>query len=210
MPITSKNVSAGETRALRIKVGKRLAIARKAAGLSQRQLAEAVGATEGSIGHYEKGRRSLPPEVAMRIAPYLHTTPEYLLWGNDSRKVGGMPLSGVIGRAGIVSPMGQEDAEMVPIPPGGTSTDLLAYRIQTPTLGRFAPGDIIYTQSETSNLDDCFGRMCLVELEDGRTLLRTVQPGDTPGLVTLTANGASEMRNLRIATCRPVRYAAFA
>ncbi len=45
---------------------------RKKAGLTQRELAEAVGITEQAIGHYEVGRRNLNVSLAKKIAKVLN------------------------------------------------------------------------------------------------------------------------------------------
>lgn len=59
----------------RKKIGENLAAARKAAGLSQKELAKKVGCSQGSIAHYEAGRRSLPCEMIKIMASALDTMP---------------------------------------------------------------------------------------------------------------------------------------
>lgn len=44
---------------------------RKKAGLTQQELAEAIGITEQAIGHYEMGRRQLSVPIAKKIAKAL-------------------------------------------------------------------------------------------------------------------------------------------
>lgn len=44
---------------------------RKAKGLTQAQLADAVGLTEGAIRHYESGIRAVKPELLVEIAKVL-------------------------------------------------------------------------------------------------------------------------------------------
>lgn len=44
---------------------------RKAKGLTQAQLADAVGLTEGAIRHYESGIRAVKPELLVEIANVL-------------------------------------------------------------------------------------------------------------------------------------------
>lgn len=47
---------------------------RKAKGLTQAQLAEAVGLTEGAIRHYESGIRAVKPELLEEIAKELEVS----------------------------------------------------------------------------------------------------------------------------------------
>lgn len=44
---------------------------RKKAGLTQQELADAIGITEQAIGHYEVGRRQLSVSIAKKIAKVL-------------------------------------------------------------------------------------------------------------------------------------------
>ena len=47
---------------------------RKAKGLTQAQLADAVGLTEGAIRHYESGIRAVKPELLEEIAKALEVS----------------------------------------------------------------------------------------------------------------------------------------
>ena len=51
--------------------GERIRRFRKARGLTQAQVAEAIGATEGAVRHYEKGVRTPGPEQLAAIAEVL-------------------------------------------------------------------------------------------------------------------------------------------
>lgn len=61
-------------------VGRRLARARQAAGLTQAELAEQAGVSYQEISHYEHGRRKPPIDRALRIAAILGEDPAKL-WG---------------------------------------------------------------------------------------------------------------------------------
>lgn len=52
-------------------LGERIAIKRKAIGLSQQQLAAALGITQGAVGHIESERRAMPVHVLVGIAAAL-------------------------------------------------------------------------------------------------------------------------------------------
>ncbi len=59
--------------------GERIAILLKENGMSQRELAMRVGATESAISKYIKGEREPRAELLANIATVLKTTSEYLL-----------------------------------------------------------------------------------------------------------------------------------
>lgn len=68
-------MSKGET-------GKRIQSLLKSSGMTQRELAERVGATESAVSKYISGDREPRAEVLANIATALSTTVEYLL-GKD-------------------------------------------------------------------------------------------------------------------------------
>ena len=52
-------------------VGKNIRRYRKSRGMTQAQLAEAVGLTEGAVRHYESGVRAVKPELLESISAAL-------------------------------------------------------------------------------------------------------------------------------------------
>lgn len=52
---------------------------RRALGLTMKELAAAVGVSEGAISHYEIGRREPDPDMLNRMANTLGVTVDYLL-----------------------------------------------------------------------------------------------------------------------------------
>ena len=58
--------------------GERIRRFRKARGMTQAQVAEAIGATEGAVRHYEKGVRTPSEEQLAAIAGVLDVSPEAL------------------------------------------------------------------------------------------------------------------------------------
>ena len=58
-------------------VGENIRRYRKSRGMTQAQLAEAVGLTEGAVRHYESGIRAVKPELLESISAALaYTHPE--------------------------------------------------------------------------------------------------------------------------------------
>jgi len=71
---------------------KRLAELRKAEGLTQVQVAQKLGITQGSYAHYERGLRRVPLEMIPKIAAAIGTDEEGLL-GLQPKKGKRGPLS---------------------------------------------------------------------------------------------------------------------
>ena len=69
-------------------IASRLKTARKAAGLTQKQLAQATGLTQGAIEKVENGKNRRPRKLK-KIADVLGVSPSWLLLGEE----GDFPLS---------------------------------------------------------------------------------------------------------------------
>ncbi|MBF8378516.1 helix-turn-helix transcriptional regulator [Alicyclobacillus mali] len=63
--------------------GERLERLRIQQGLSQDQLAEAVGLTRAAVSHYEKGRRRPDFDTVRKLADFFHVSTDYLLGLTD-------------------------------------------------------------------------------------------------------------------------------
>lgn len=62
-------------------VGERIALARKVAGMKQKDLAEAIGVIPRTVQNYENGR--IPWDHLDEIATVLHRSKDWLLYGVD-------------------------------------------------------------------------------------------------------------------------------
>lgn len=62
-------------------VGKRIAVLRRKAGLSQATLAKQLGLSASAIGMYEQGRREPSLDVLVSISLLFGVTTDYLLTG---------------------------------------------------------------------------------------------------------------------------------
>lgn len=52
-------------------------------GLSQQALADRAGISQPQVQRLEKSKRKLTKEWATKLAPHLHTTPEFLIFGSE-------------------------------------------------------------------------------------------------------------------------------
>ena len=70
-------------------IGARIAIARKANGFNQDQLAEAVGVHKQTISRWESGKRAPNGEEVRLIAETLNCSADFILGLTDTLKIGG-------------------------------------------------------------------------------------------------------------------------
>lgn len=68
----------------RMPYGKRIRAARKATGITQKQLAEKIGVAEITIQQYERGIRTPKVDTLQRIAAALETSIDSLLNGEET------------------------------------------------------------------------------------------------------------------------------
>lgn len=58
---------------------------REDADLTQFQMGEAINLPQRTYAYYEKGERTIPPEVLIALAKYHKTTVDYILGLTDKR-----------------------------------------------------------------------------------------------------------------------------
>ena len=74
------------TRRKATEFGERLAALREQRGISQSQLAEAMGVTQGSVARWEKRSVAMPPEQMVKLAHVLGISVRTLLGESDAPK----------------------------------------------------------------------------------------------------------------------------
>ena len=67
-------------------LGERVKNLRKQHGMSQSDLADAIGISYAQIGRYENKGAQPPAETLKKIASVLEVSPDYLLYGNADEK----------------------------------------------------------------------------------------------------------------------------
>ena len=68
-------------------IGSRIALARKAAGYNQDQLADAVGVHKQTISRWESGKRAPNGEEIRQIVTFLHCSADFILGLSDTLKL---------------------------------------------------------------------------------------------------------------------------
>lgn len=179
--------------------GARLRALRLARSLSQGELARRIGRHQTSIGPYERGEYAPPRTVLERLAQALDTTPEYLLFGRDPRRIA-LPVIGRAGPGGLV-------VELAPTtPPVRLADELLAALLiaDDGMAPRLRAGQIALVRASAMPAGDCLGRDAVVELEDGRRLLRQVLPGAEPARFDLALASGATLRAIAVVRAQPV------
>ncbi len=176
--------------------GARLRWLRRAKGMTQVELARRVGRHQTVIGPYERDEYMPARETVERLARVLETSPEYLLFGRDAERPR-VPIMGRVGEGGLLlsgPPEGRESLRL-------RYEVLLAYRVEGDAMiPVYPPGSILLAaRGEAADAAELLGRDALVELEDGRVLLRRLLPAARPDRFDLGAYNAPVLREARVA-----------
>jgi transcriptional regulator with XRE-family HTH domain len=71
-----------------IELGKRIAGARRACGMTQQELADTLGIAQQTLAHYEVGRSRVPASLLPALAEHLMFSLEELLCRSNARNAG--------------------------------------------------------------------------------------------------------------------------
>lgn len=182
----------------RASLGARLRVLRVARGLSQGDLARLVGRHQTVIGPYERDEYAPSREIVERLASALGTSPEYLLFGREPRR-STIDAVGRVGAAGLVA---IDDAHL---PVSLAAARLVALRVEDETMApTFRAGQWVLIERTAAAPGACLGRDGILELHDGRQLLRRLLPAATPGRFDLAAYNAPLLSAVAVQAARPV------
>jgi DNA-binding XRE family transcriptional regulator len=170
--------------------------ARKAAGLSQDALAEAVESGRSTIVKLEKGILPMSEAWAKRLAPALGVRPDQL-WSGPQ-----IPIVGYVGAGQRV--YAYEDmldaGETIDRPPM-TAGDLFAVEVKGDSMLPLAEEGwhIVYTAEATVDEAMVLNRVCVVQLdEDESMMVKRVVKGSKPYHYHLLSTNAAMVEDVRL------------
>lgn len=192
-------------------LAKRIAAIRMSAGLDQTEFGEAVGVSQSTVGRWERG--SEPKiDVLQRIADFAGTTVERLTGVEQllRQTPEQIPVVGYVGAGAQVLPyddyapgQGMDYVER----PAGVSGRAVAVEIQGDSLYPFAEEGwrLIYTGEQTLLEEDVLNRVCVVQLADGRMLVKKVLRGSAPQRYHLMSSNAPLIEDVEIVWAAKVK-----
>lgn len=187
--------------------GTRLRERRKAKGLTQAQIAQAAGRTSAAVSNWERDENEPDSPTLNKVADRLDTTPAYLLWGSEeSADPAKVPVAGSIRAGGVVTVRSATAPEMAPRTPGLGARAVVALHVEdVHNVPVYRPGDLVYIAADDGHSPTEFvGEDVVVELNDGRRLLRQLLPGPAADSYTLRAWAGAELVGVAVTTVWPV------
>lgn len=162
-------------------IGDKIRDARKAAGLTQRQLAEKIKVSNTSISNWEKGVSSPDPDTIQNLCWALEVQPNYFFNIDFSAlpdnvfSLPGMREWKVLGGTACGNPLYMElDGETV-LAPDNIDADFVFRCVGDSMIGaRILDGDIVFVKS--GNVEN--GQIAVVRIEDSYSLKRIYKGED--------------------------------
>ena len=150
--------------------------------LSQDELAEKSGLSTGYLSRMERGERNVSLKNLAKLSQALGV-PERELVPDAERTV---PLVGYVS-AGVANFFDLEQVSLDEVPAPENATDkTVAVEIRGDSLGSFFDRWIaFYDDVRRPVTPDLLGHLCIVRLEDGRTLIKKLTKGSISGTYTL-------------------------
>jgi transcriptional regulator with XRE-family HTH domain len=180
----------------RLKKARELAGFRKAA-----DAARALGIAYSTYAGHENGvRGAFKIDDAVRYAKRCRVNLEWLLTGHgDPGRLKGVPVVGYVGAGAEVFPEDVEGQSERVDPPAGADSDCVALMIRGDSMHPIGDGWLIFYKRDHDGVpDDCIGRLCVVKVLDGPTLLKEIHRGKSTKLWTLHSWNAPARENVRV------------
>lgn len=170
-----------------MKIGSRIAKARRAAGMSQQELADKIGTGQTTISSWERERTEPTRDDVQRVAKALNIPLTDLEIGDVAKRDLLVKVVGYVGAgdAAHFYDEAQGPLDMVQAPPNATELTVASI-IRGPSIGRNFDGwTVYYDEVREPVREDHLGRLCVVGLPDGRVLVKWIHASRTPGIYHL-------------------------
>ncbi|WP_164867842.1 helix-turn-helix domain-containing protein [Rhodovarius crocodyli] len=180
----------------------RIKALRKAAGMTQQDLADHIGVDKTTIWRYETGSQEFFQKPVTDMARILGApSPEQLLSSFPEP----VRLYGNVGAGAEVIPLDEETIWLDG--PPGLNDPIAAEVVGRSMLPVYRPRDILFFDRRTRVDEDVIGEDCMVKVSDGRILVKRVLRGFLKGHYRLFSyDTQEESEDLRLEWASPVEW----
>lgn len=207
---------ARERKPLDIKIGKAIQAARKARGLTSREVAQGLETSIGAVGNWERGANRPDSENLFAVAELLKIDSKALARGEfvsaDGKRGAPsfdpdsieddldpdveVPVVGYVGAGAEAHyyQVSQGELDRVPAPKNSTKKTVAALDVRGTSLGPLLNGWLVYYDEAKEGVQpEHLGRLCVVGLPDDRVLVKQIRPSRKfRGLYDLISNDTKE------------------
>lgn len=175
-----------------MKIGDRIAAARKAKGWAQHRLADAIGTGQTTVSSWERGRTEPSRADVARVASALDVDAAYLEVEDGSRPARRtVPLVGYVGAGAVAHFYARADEGLDEVDaPDDAKETTVAAEIRGESLGpAFDRWLVFFDEVRSPVTPDMFGELCVVGLPNEKVLVKILRPAGTEGHFHLISNG---------------------
>lgn len=178
---------------------------RRATRLNQADFAELLAVAQPTVSRWENGAE---PEVAHWDAlKALAVTQKYGLF--DLAASASVPLIGFVSAGATVNfyDIDQIPPDKIEMPPGGTE-DTVALTVDGDSLAGIADNGwvLYYNDQKIPPTADLLGKLCIVELTNGKVLVKKLGPGRQAGRFDLYSNNGAPLFDQNVAWAARVEW----
>ena len=172
--------------------------------MTQAQLADALHTTGSTVSRYETNDIPVPEFMVDRLAQLARVTKGYVRDGDTSSRLA--PVIGYVGAGAEVYPP-DNDVHLGGIEVPASWMDAVALEIRGDScLPVYAEGGLIVVRGEQRfDPEEALRKMCVLELEDGRGLVKELRRTADPHHFDLWSPNSAPIEDVRIASARPVK-----
>ena len=190
-------------------MAERLTVARKHAGFaSAAEAAEALGVPYPTYAGHENGSSGFRSKSGEVYARRFRVSFDWLMNGKGPMQATGerqVRLKGFVGAGQEVYQFDEDGAGWVDAPPGG-AYDSEAVEVRGDSmLPLYKSGAVLY-YSEQLPPDRMLGEQCIVQLTDGRVLVKMLRRGSDKGLYTLLSLNAPDIEDVTVEWAAPIDW----
>ncbi len=207
--------------------GDRLRWARERAGYENAlDFVRAHDISQSAYYHHESNRRGFSSAVAERYARLLRIDYTWLQTGRGSpTKATTNSIIGFVGPNAVVELFDDENArvltdykhwcikteskenlEAAPSTPEGSALAEVIKVKGDANYPAYKDGDLIYLADKTGKIEDMVGRECMIQLADGRRLLKTLSKGSRKNFFTLLSYNAPPIDDVKVTWVAPINW----
>ena len=183
-------------------MGNRLKELRENRGWTHEQAADAMGLSRSGYVKLERGERKLSDRHIQTAAEVYGVPLSDVLGEEEPRKV---ELRGYVGAGQRVYQFEEGTADYVDAPPNAVEeTEAVEVRGES-MLPAYRDGAIIYYSRQLAP-ETMIGSECVLQLDDGRVLVKTLKRGSERGLWTLVSLNADDIEDVAVQWAAPIDW----
>lgn len=170
-------------------------------GMTMRELAERSGLSESLLSRMARQEKGYSRESLHAIAKALGVDVPQLFEASWQD----VPVFGIVEDGGHVRPVANGTVHAPTVRAPAVYGDLLALVVSGSAMApRYMDKETILCAKAPASPDECIGKECVVQIDNGQTMIRFVHKGSAPDKYVLTSHNQAPIVDASIIISRPI------